>query len=79
MVSPERIQKAVVAALDGRQKGKAASDLVVEVARKCRVNQIEVQRQVRRLLERGDVVVGPELNLVMGEPERQLEHCDHSG
>jgi hypothetical protein len=61
----EAVRQAVFRALERHNTGKPAADVVQEIVKANRVNPDLVRKALRILLERGDVVVGPTLNLII--------------
>ena len=59
------LRDAVLRIIEQSAKGKPAADVVQYIARNNGVNADLVRRELRTLLERGDVIVGPSLNLVV--------------
>jgi hypothetical protein len=71
---PTMIRTMVVAAL--RQGNKPASDVVRLIARQYLIPADIVRKEVRRLLERGEIAVGTNLQLTI--PERGRRTVFHS-
>jgi hypothetical protein len=61
----QRLRKAVISVLSHTASGKSASQVVKRVVGREKVEPEQVRRQIRVLMELGEVVVGPDLNLLV--------------
>jgi Fe2+ or Zn2+ uptake regulation protein len=71
----DALREAVYRVIKQNNAGKPAADIVHEVVRANRVNPDLVRKILRMLLERGDLTVGPTLNLIV----KSSQHRAHSG
>jgi hypothetical protein len=72
-MNPDMIRALVIAEL--QQGNKPALDLVNLIAKRQRVKADMVRREIRRLLERGEISVGPSLKLTLpGRPQSIDRH-----
>lgn len=67
----QRVRDALLTVLSETRSGKPASDLVKVVAERENIPTQKIHREVRVLLERGQIVVGPRLNLTLPAEVRQ--------
>jgi hypothetical protein len=66
----QRVRRAVLSALGQTSSGKSAATVMRYVAGRENVSPEAVRREIRALLESGDVSVGPDLNLVASQARR---------
>jgi hypothetical protein len=66
----QRLRKAVVSVLGQTASGKSAAQALKDVVHREKASPEEVRRQIRALLESGEVVVGPDLNLLVRQSRR---------
>jgi homoserine dehydrogenase len=66
----QRLRKAVVSMLSQTASGKSAAQVLKDVVNREKANPEDVRRQIRALLESGEVVVGPDLNLLARHSRR---------
>jgi homoserine dehydrogenase len=66
----QRLRKAVVSMLSQTASGKSAAQVLKDVVNREKASAEDVRRQIRALLESGEVVVGPDLNLLARHSRR---------
>ena len=74
-MAPDKIQFLVIAAL--KERNSPALDVVRRIARDRGIQADAVRREIRRLLERGEISVGANLNLTIPQRPHALDR--HTG